>query len=177
VSGHSSVHVVVRGSLESHAVEVVGEGGQVLGWCRGRAVGGVAEVGVRRREQWRGQGHVALGRGAGRRRSRTKHASQVVVEGRSRASTRHRVHVDGTRPRVLRAREGRWDGRYGTTSGLPLLPLVVAGARARPIVGVGIGVQHRRGQGTELSTTLRWGGVDGSGRGGVVVRGLHLLQE
>jgi hypothetical protein len=46
VSGCSSVHVLVRGILETHAVEEVGEGGQVPGWCRGRAVGGVAGVGV-----------------------------------------------------------------------------------------------------------------------------------
>jgi hypothetical protein len=175
VSGCSSVHVVVGGSLESHVVEVVGEGGWVPGWCRGRAVGGVAGVGVRRRGRWRGQHHVTLGHRAGRRRSRTRHAGRVVVEGRSRASTHHQVHVDGTRPRVLRAGEGMRGGRRDTASGLPLLPLVVAGAG--PIAGVGVGVRHRRGQGTALRSALRWDGVEGSGRGGMVVRGLHLLQE
>jgi hypothetical protein len=33
VSRRSSVHVVVGGSLESHVVEEVGEGGRVQGWC------------------------------------------------------------------------------------------------------------------------------------------------
>jgi hypothetical protein len=54
VIGRSSVHVVVGGSLESHAVELVGKGGRVPGWCRRRAVGGVAGVGVRRKGRWRG---------------------------------------------------------------------------------------------------------------------------
>jgi hypothetical protein len=77
--------------------------------------------------------------------------------------------------RVLWAGEGMRGGRRNTAFGLPLLPLVVAGAE--PIVGVGVGVRHRRGQGTALRTALRWDGVEGSGRGGMVIRGLHLLQE
>jgi hypothetical protein len=171
VSGCSSVHIVVGGSLESHAVEVVGEGERVQGRCQGRSVAGVVGVGVHRRGRWRGQRHVALGHGAGRHRSRTKHASWVVVKGRDQARTHHRVHVDGTRPWVLWAGEDRHDGRRDTC----LPPLVVARAGTGPIAGVGVGVRRRRGRGTALRTALRCGGVEGSGHGGVVVQGLHLL--
>jgi hypothetical protein len=50
--------VVVGGSLESHVVEVVGEGRRVPGSCRGRATGGLARVGVRPKES---TARVALG--------------------------------------------------------------------------------------------------------------------
>jgi hypothetical protein len=60
--------------------------------------------------------------------------------------------VYGTRSRVLRAGEGKRGRRRDTTSGLPLLPLVVTGAGAGPIASVGVGVRHGRWQGTVLRT-------------------------
>jgi hypothetical protein len=132
--------------MEAQGVEVVGEGGGVPCRRRGGTVARVAGVEghrlLRSHGRWSGQRHVHLGVALwwhlGPRPEQPRGEDRRALRG-----TRHRVHVDGIDPGVVRAGVDGGDVSPGLL--LALVP-AVAGCRGRAEDGLA-GGRERHGRG------------------------------